>query len=277
MSNSAKVKYDSKVDYKNIRAIIVPHAGWNYSGEVAVSCFRLLPKNYYKKVIVLAPSHFEKFYGVVLPQFESYATPIGKLKVDVNSIFKLSKGSLMFYNNSTFDKMFEKEHSLEIELPFIKYFCKEAEIIPLIVGGIDDKNVEVICRRLKEIIDNKTLIIVSSDFTHFGKSFSYIPVKDNIKEGINKIDSNIIQIIEEKSFGGFNNILKTTKSNTCGSNPIKILLWLIENKILGKCNIEVISYDTSSGEKKNPDHSVSYAGIVVTSKSIKFKNLYFSI
>ena len=109
-------------DFKT-RAIIVPHAGYIYSGSVAAKCFKYLDKNV-KNIFIFAPSHYARIFGCIRSDYSQFNTPLGSLVVNNEILNKLD----FEINNQAF----EKEHSVEVQLPFIKKLIPDAKIIPVL-------------------------------------------------------------------------------------------------------------------------------------------------
>ncbi|MBD3273134.1 AmmeMemoRadiSam system protein A, partial [Candidatus Dependentiae bacterium] len=199
---------------------------------------------------------------------------IKKLKTDKN--FKIIKN------------IFNKEHSLEIQLPFLQKTIKNFKIIPLIVGNIKENNYEKIAKKINSFIDENTLIVISTDFMHFGKNYNYTPFNKDILDFIRFVDSAALEAIGKKSFNMFNTVLKNSGTTICGKNCIKILLKILNKKNFESLEPKLTCYYTSaqlSNARKNnninikkllsnlPDklvkNSVSYAGLIFTKEKLK--------
>ena len=264
----AALHYDANLDHFKIRAIIVPHAGLKYSGDVASSAYRLLPINFFKRIIVLAPSHHEFFEGVGLPSnsYDSYKSPIGTIALDKYVLNSLEKEKELFIDKS---HVHELEHSINIQIPFIQNYCgHDCKLVPLLVGEITIKQAKSIASILGKYIDDKTLVVISSDFVHYGPRFSYEPFKneDNVHEHIGRLDSDIVAKIQEQNLNGFDQILKKTGATVCGQNPIKILLAIINENVFDSVDSYIVGYDKSDHSVKNPEHSVSYVSCIVSNE-----------
>ncbi|MFH1510618.1 MAG: AmmeMemoRadiSam system protein B [Candidatus Woesearchaeota archaeon] len=140
-----------------IRALIVPHAGYAYSGEVAAAGFAQL-SGQYDTVIILGTAHRIALQGIAITNHTHYRTPIGDVKVSDETRNFVNSGDAKLVNSDG------GEHSIEIELPFLQRALKEFEIIPMIVGRNDPKEFAGI---LGKIIDDRTLIVVSVDLSHY--------------------------------------------------------------------------------------------------------------
>lgn len=266
----AKRKFAIKTDSTKIRAIISPHAGYEFSGEIAAAVYNLLDKDNIDQIIVLAPSHFVAFNGIAFPLFEKYSLPIGIIDLNLSSINKLQKSpkddfgkkSLVTFSNDPF----KPEHSLEMQLPFIKYILPKVKIIPIVVGHISDKNIREIVLKIKALITNKTLVVISSDFTHYGKQFDYVPFTKNILLNLKQLDSSVLETIQHQTLQGFEKIIKTTKDTVCGYNPIRILLELIKQNAFGEVNTRLVAYGNSYEKSQDLENIVTYASLIITNE-----------
>lgn len=243
-----------EADPQKVRALIVPHAGYYYSGLCAATAYQSLlkTKNLYssnvkntfiRKVIILAPSHAMFFNGVALPDFTTYKTVLGSLPVDDSAVQTLAKNDLF----KVLPDAFKTEHALEVQLPWIQKTIESCTIVPLIVGNLKDATTSfVIAQQLKAIIDPWTLVVVSSDFVHYGKRFEYDLFKKNTINQVRMLDSLALEAISKKSTQAFDSFLEDTTSTICGQNPIKILLALLEQGFLGNVEARLASYYTSA-------------------------------
>ena len=262
LEKKAKEKYNAYLNKTDVRAAIIPHAGIDYSGVVSSAIFAQLDKNL-ERVIILATDHSGLVENVAIPDFDEYEIPTGKLIIDTSITDKLSKNKNFKINNSAF----KTEHSLEIELPFIKKYLTHAKIVPLIVGEINCEKAKEIAQELKKFIDKKTLVLVSSDFIHYGKRFNFTPFKNNIVLNIKQLNSEAIQLIENENCKKFQDFTEKTKATICGRNSIKILLELLEIKAFGAVEPRLIAYDMSSYDEKAD--SVSYVGMLFTEEKLE--------
>lgn len=152
LENSGAVKN------KDVKAIIVPHAGYMYSGQIAAYAFKSIPENI-KEVIILGTAHHYYLKGVAAFDFENFETPLGKIQVSKrNKSFKSEK------NISVIPEADTNEHSIEIELPFLQCVLRDFSIIPLYVGKTDYKEFSII---LEKYLTDETVIVVSVDLSHF--------------------------------------------------------------------------------------------------------------
>jgi MEMO1 family protein len=153
----------SEVNIPPPKAIIAPHAGYVYSGPIAASAYTsLIPvKDKIKKVVLLGPAHQIPFSGIVAPTTDGFATPLGVVPVDQKSIEKI----ISLPQIARMGNAHDQEHSLEVQIPFLQTILNEFELIPLLVGDANEKDVAEVLQQLWG--DDKTLIVVSSDLSHY--------------------------------------------------------------------------------------------------------------
>ena len=145
------------------KAIIVPHAGYIYSGPVAASAFARLAKGHesIRRVVLLGPSHRVPFYGLAVSGATSYRTPLGDIPIDQDWL-QLVRGMPQVV---TLDAAHANEHSLEVQLPFLQLLLDDFALVPLVVGDADGGQVAEVLERLWG--GSETLIVISSDLSHY--------------------------------------------------------------------------------------------------------------
>ncbi len=155
--NAAKCKQQA-----GIRAIIVPHAGYVYSGPVAAEAFTALGTlgSHVKRVVLIGPSHFVRFRGIAVPHAGAFRTPLGELPLDGEAIRDIVGLPQIVVE----DGPHAGEHALEVELPFVQAIFGAIPIVPLVVGAATADEVAEVLERLWE---DETLIVVSSDLSHY--------------------------------------------------------------------------------------------------------------
>ena len=253
-----------------VKSIIVPHAGYRFCGQIMAQSFINIFPNNYNRVVILGPSHHEYFQGCGLTSFEKFDTPLGSLNIDVNYIKRLLKKSDLFFEVKKSVDI--NEHSIEMELPFLKYIFKDKElsIIPIIVGDNDFDTNKKIAESLYELYEDKnTLFVISSDFCHWGRNFGFMTYDkkfEYIWESIQDLDKQALDIIEEINSEKLDKYFKRTENTICGRNPISISLSLVEKYKNYHKNEKVeyikVGYTQSNKVKSMYETSVSYAAAV---------------
>ena len=148
----------------DIRALIVPHAGYIYSGEIAACAYRLLLQNRkkYKRVLILGPAHRVWISGAAFPSAEIFETPLGKIKLDKILMKKIVKKLSWISVN---DEAHSQEHCIEVQLPFLQETLEDFLLIPMVVGETKTEQIAEVINQFIE--DEETLIVISTDLRHF--------------------------------------------------------------------------------------------------------------
>ncbi|NNC39951.1 MAG: AmmeMemoRadiSam system protein B, partial [Acidimicrobiia bacterium] len=143
-----------------LRALIVPHAGFIYSGPTAGYAYKLLRHTDFTRVIMLGPSHFVAFSGLALPEATSLATPLGDIEVDEPLAAQL-RASPHVHESA---RAHRREHSLEVQLPFLREVLPGAPVVPLLTGDVEPT---IGAELLDGYLTDDTLLVVSSDLSHY--------------------------------------------------------------------------------------------------------------
>lgn len=251
----------------NLKSIIVPHAGYYYCAETASYAFTNINPDNYDKIFILGPSHHYPFVGVGLTPFETYQTPFGNFDVDTEIIKKLNNSHKLF--NILDDEVDLDEHSLEMELPFLKsiFGDKDVKIVPLMIGSTNLEMNYKIAEYLQPYFnDSKSLFVISSDFAHWGRNFGFMyydKSKGNIWESTEYLDKLAMSIIGRLNPKELDEYFKKYHNTICGRSPISIVLCNIEKyKDLYKdknISFDLAHYSQSNKVMNLEDTSVSYA------------------
>ncbi len=246
------------------RAVISPHAGYEFSGATAAYSFKALQAEspIIKRVILLAPSHYAGFEGVVLNELP-YQTPLGVYPLDQAAIKTLKASGFTWTKNETAST---QEHADEVEVPFLQKTLPEAKLVPLIVGDMSLMEYQDAAKALALIVDDSTAIVVSSDFTHCGSNYGYLPkFKKKLKQGLHDLDMGAADFILKGDGEGFTGYVERTGATICGRNPIRLVLELF--KAMGwKAEGKLLAYTTSGEVTGNWENSVSYTAIALGSR-----------
>jgi AmmeMemoRadiSam system protein B len=236
-------------------AIIVPHAGLIYSGAVAGRGFSLVKDLSYERVILLGPSHHAFFQGAAVPGASCYATPLGRVPLDREAIAGLEEEPGI----ESDDRPFLPEHCLEMEIPFLQRALVPGwRLLPLLIGGgSSPAGCDLVARALRPLIDAATLIVVSTDFTHYGPRFSFVPFTTDVPGRLRELDMGAVDRILVSDKTGFTEYVKRTGATICGRNAIEVLLSLLPQPI----ESSLVDYDTSGNITGEWDHSVSYVSL----------------
>jgi len=210
------------------KAMIVPHAGYIYSGPVAGSAYSTLLslKNTVQRVILLGPSHHVAFNGLAASSADFFASPLGLVPLDSDAlqlIIALPQVHLI-------DEAHQQEHSLEVQIPFLQEVLGEFSLLPLVVGNASPEMVA-------EVLDvlwggPETLIVISSDLSHY-QPYDIAQQQDSkTSHAIEKLDESAIH-----------------HEDACGRMPINGLLHLAKERNLHATTIDLRNSGDSAGDK----------------------------
>jgi MEMO1 family protein len=143
-----------------VRGVIAPHAGYAFSGPVAAEAFACIAGRAFRRAVIVGPAHYVPFRGIAGPSHASFATPLGPVPVDRAALDALAREGQIIID----DTPHTPEHSVEVELPFLQVALREIPIVPLLVGHAQAGEVASVLERLW---DDDTLLVVSSDLSHF--------------------------------------------------------------------------------------------------------------
>ena len=237
-------------------ALIAPHAGYEFSGKVAGCSFKQVRKGAFQRVIVLGTSHYGDFRGFSIMDVGAYATPLGDVPLDRPACAKLAAHEL----HVRADDSQAREHSIEVELPFLQAALGEFQLVPILVGRLDAGDAEKIAAALREYLTPSTLVVVSSDFTHYGQSYGYVPFTEDIEQNLRKLDMGAVDLILRKDYDGYVKYMRNPAPTICGRFPIEVLLKLLPAEAEGR----LLKYDTSGRITGDFTLSVSYVSAVFT-------------
>lgn len=249
--------------------LISPHAGYRYSGVTAASGYRLLKGLDIERIIVLGPSHRFAFRGIALTDATHWRTPLGELEIDVEAVKSLSMVPGFDYRALAF----ASEHSVDIQLPLIQKVAPKVKIVPLVVGEIDSAIVSEAGRALRKLLNGKTIVVASSDFTHYGPNYGYIPFRDDVEKKLEELADSAFKAISTLDPEKVADHVRNTGDTICGYRPIQILLATIPRR----AEATLIARDTSGRLTGDFTNSVSYLSIAFSTIPSKgpFINLDF--
>jgi AmmeMemoRadiSam system protein B/AmmeMemoRadiSam system protein A len=238
-------------------AAVSPHAGYVYSGRCAANVYSLISSGQFDRVIILCPSHHVMVNGVSLPDpaLTAYATPLGNVEID-RAVCDILRGQKGFV---TVPAAAAREHAIEVQLPFLQKTVRNFQVIPLICGA--DVDVESVSRALVPYVGSRTLLLASTDFTHYGPNYGYEPFTDKVPERLGQwlaLAGGRIAALDVK---GFDAHCAATRDTICGEMPIRIMMATLRRSDLRGLSGLVLDTATSGGLTGNYRNSVSYAAI----------------
>jgi len=238
--------------------LIVPHAGYRYSGKCAGAAFSAVKGLEYARVIILGLSH-AGMPGAAVLNAESYVTPLGAIEIDRDACTRL----LAEKPFAEMPRAFVAEHSLDNEVPFIQRALKgRFKLVPVLVGAVTPEEVASIVQQIKPLLGKDTLLVASSDFTHYGRDYGYAPFAEDVPANLAKLAKEAAEPIVKLDADGFAGHVERTGDTICGRNPIAVLLQALPKDAAGT----VARFYTSGGLTNDYSMSVSYQSFIFTRK-----------
>ena len=243
------------------QAVIVPHAGYVFSGEVAASAFSRIPKGHpYKRIFLLGPSHRVGFAGASVDTLYAYAeTPLGRVAIDIDTGKELLKSASFTCRDDAHDR----EHCLEVQLPFLQMIYEDVPpIVPIVIGTQRLEILEDIADVLKPYFNEENLFVISSDFSHYpsyedAKKSDLFMAETIVSGGLNEF-LKALSDVHKRGFVG-------EDTAACGACAIAVLLSLMDGQGRDRFAVDHVMYrnsgDSVYGDK---DRVVGYNALAVT-------------
>jgi AmmeMemoRadiSam system protein B len=240
-----------------IKGAIIPHAGYSYSGPCAAWAYKEIAEAEFPDLfIIIGPNHSGE--GKTATMMDDWQTPFGIIRVNKDFVQEIVKKTGIALDSSAL----AREHSIEVQLPFLQFITREtdqqARFVPIVVShGL---NIKKFALDLKELImesGKNVCIIVSSDFTHYGPAYGYLPFELDKEKSMYEMDGEAIKLIKEQNVEGFLKFVKETGATICGQIGIAVLM-----ATLPKSQVKLLQYYTSGDLVKNYKNAVGYAAIL---------------
>ncbi len=249
----------AKERQKDAIAVISPHAGYVFSGEVAASAINQInPDKEYDNIFILATSHTTYFKGASIYNTGNYETPLGEVSVNTELCNKLIKENDIF---GSVPAAHTTEHSIEVQLPFLQMHLKNNfQIIPIVIGSGGESDSKVIAEALKPFFNDKNIFVISSDFSHYPEYDEAVKVDSITADAVCSGEPEaLLEVISSYKKTDVENLA----TNICGWSAALTLMYLAE----GKYDFNKIQYKNSGdSEYGSHDSVVGYWAISVTKK-----------
>ncbi|MBT6345277.1 MAG: AmmeMemoRadiSam system protein B [Nitrospina sp.] len=228
--------------------IVVPHAGYMYSGSVAGAVYSRIEIP--ETVILIGPNHTGRGETISLMTEGVWAMPMGEVSIDTDLAQTICEETPLAKVDASAHRF---EHSLETQLPFLQYFKKDLKMVPICLKRLQVSTckalAEAIVRAVKRL-RRSVLLVASSDMTHY-ESQSVAQAKDD----------KVIACIENCNPAELYETVRSEKITMCGVNPVTVMLWCCEG--LGATEAERVKYMTSGDVSGDKDKVVGYAGMII--------------
>lgn len=232
-----------------IRALVVPHAGYRYSGSVAAHAYRVIQGRPIRRVVLIGPSHRWGFDGVSVARHEAYETPLGRVQVDRSMADRLIASSPVI---RFVPQAHAAEHSLEIQLPFLQTVLRDFSIVPVIMGRQDPATCSILAEALARLLEEEegVLIIASTDLSHHHDDAT-----------ARALDGAFIRYVESFDAEGLAEALETGRCEACGGGPAVTAM-----KASGKLGADrsvILDHATSGDVTGDRDRVVGYLAAAI--------------
>lgn len=241
--------------------LISPHAGYRFSGPTAAHGFKLLGQaRGVRRVILLGVSHQHGFRGISVPDYTHEETPFGLLRVaPVTASLRARPGFV------SLPKAHADEHSVELQLPFLKRVRPNVRVVPLVVGQMDDALVEQAAEALAPLVGLDTVIVASSDYTHRGGHFRFEVSRkagESLPDAVRRLDYGTMPFLSTLDAPGLRRYCRDTKITMCGREPVAVLLATLKRAGL-QVTSQVLHYTTSGDVMGDWTSTVSYLSVAL--------------
>lgn len=247
---------------KETLGIIAPHAGYAFSGPCQAWAYKEIAESRFPDIYVILGTNHAGI-GKSATLLNDFETPFGTIKTEIEFAKKLIKNSeFQIIENP---ELHAKEHSIEVQLPFLQFankdYLKDLRIVPIIISQESDyKTIAKAMHKTALALNKKIILIASSDFTHYGYSYGYVPFHENIKLRLYDLDKGAIKFIEKLDSWAFLDYIKETGATICGSYAIATI---IESaKLMKAKEAKLLHYYTSGDITGDYGNAVGYSSIV---------------
>jgi AmmeMemoRadiSam system protein B/AmmeMemoRadiSam system protein A len=246
-----------------VRAVVVPHAGYVYSGAVAAKAFSLIPRNSeFDNIFVIGSSHRIAFDGASIYTLGNFSTPLGEVPVNIELASGLVRGP--FFSNRT--DAHQLEHCLEVELPFLQYWLeKPFRIVPIVIGTENPNTCRKIADALRPYFNASNLFVISTDFSHYpGYKDANLVDHTTARAILGNDPDELIRVLDENDGKGIAGLA----TSLCGWTSVLTLMNLTEDINL---DYKLIDYKNSGDAATYGDKSrvVGYCAIAVSEKTTR--------
>jgi len=232
---------------KELVGLICPHAGYVYAGRVAGEAYALARNKKIETVIIIGPSHQYGFEGCSIYGKGGFETPLGVAEVDENLAREISRASGFGF----VPQAHQKEHSVEVQVPYIQKTWPSARIVPIVMGYQSTDTIEALSSALYKALKGKNaLVVASTDMSHF-----------LTKEEANQIDRRTIELVKNLQINTLARKVERAENIMCGGGPVLALLKYAQK--LGRAEVQEVSYSDSAAAGGPTDRVVGYFSALV--------------
>ncbi len=241
---------DTDRSAEDIVALVAPHAGYVYSGQVAACAYARLRGRNIDTVVVISPSHREYFQFSSVFGGSAYETPLGRVEIDLDTAGRIAGGGQDSVRIGTNGHLHSSEHALEVQLPFLQTVLEKFRLVAIVMGRQDREA----CRQLGSALSGaltgrRGLIVASSDLSHF-----------HGRQTARELDRHVIGRIEKFDPEGLLDDVDAHECEACGAGPLAAAMFAAGG--LGATRAENLSYATSGDVSGDYSQVVGYTSAV---------------
>ncbi|MBI1318628.1 MAG: AmmeMemoRadiSam system protein B [Candidatus Hydrogenedens sp.] len=252
-------------------ACVVPYSPYGLAGEVIGAAFKHLETGQYDRVVIVAPPTNQELRGASVPDVDAYATPLGWVPIDTAAVKKLAFSPLIQTTGVNYQSrsggVHQKNASIEVILPFLQQKLGLFRLVPLVVGDmfegdprLSSQRFSVLADALREVVDDRTLIVVCAHFTYYGEVFGYAPFGNEAAEGVRKLDMDLVDFVMKQDGAAMEDELARTRNIMHGRSGLHVLMDLLSDDLKGT----MVAYDTTGRITGRWENSISFASILFT-------------
>lgn len=247
---------------RDMMAAIVPHAGYLFSGKCAAYVYKILKDLNFDTFLIIGTNHSGLGSKISL-SIEDFETPFGIIESDIELIEEIIVKSRKSLEIGVNEQAHRYEHSVEVQLPFLQQIQKSFKIVPIVMRDLSIKDIEKFGKILSEMVKEnrskgkKIFVLFSSDLTHYGRDYGFLPFKENIKENMYLLDGIIIDKILQLDTPLF--IKEAERSTVCGKDVISCCIEFAKNLELSPIKL---CYYASGDIIGKWDSVVGYSSII---------------
>ena len=224
-------------------AIVSPHAGLMYSGPIAAHAYNLLRGRDFEVAVLVGPSHYVGFEGVAIVERGVFETPLGKVPIDESCAAAIAAASSCVRPHPT---AHVREHSLEMQLPFLRRVLPDAAIVPLVMGHQRRETADDLGDAIAAAVKGRRAVLVAStDLSHYQNATVAA-----------KLDHKVIQQVQQFDAGGLMSLLESFPQHACGGGPTVSVMRAARQ--LGARDARVLKYGDSGDVSGDKDAVVGY-------------------
>lgn len=240
---------EKMADRRNI--LILPHAGYAYSLPTSIYGIQAIQGQSFKRVLLLAPSHRSWLPDqLAAPEAAAVRTPLGDIPLDTDGIRKLAGNFPVVLS----DALHQQEHATQIQYPLLQVALQDFCLLPVIVGSLKSDALDQAAKALAPLWDSDTLLLISSDFTHYGEDFQFTPFPGEQEEKVRQLDLGAFELLQKQDRTGFLNYLEQSGATICGQYPLALMLSMLK----GEAGLTLLHYSNSLAQNRKADSFVCY-------------------